>query len=340
MKIDDFRQARGLKVIHLNVRSLTKHFDEICANFLDGKTAVLVLSETWLHKNVASSLIQCDGYYLLRYDRQTLNTAGGVKQGGGLCMYVRDDFQVKLDMSMNISSDELELFMCTISKENQKKIDLIATYRPPSGRLQDALDRLTETFDKIDMCSPNERIILGDLNIDFSKSNAPVRKVTQVMKRLNLTQLIKEFTRVTRSSATTIDVIFSNVGHLSHAGVINSNISDHLPVCLIKKKTREKKTYTWIRGRSYRGLNIENFEHDISQVSREYLLSDPDPNQIWKKLKAHYLSVIDKHCPLKDMKVTLDRPAYLNNEIIQLMKDRDEAYKIARRGKHGSLHGL
>lgn len=40
---------------------------------------------------------------------------------------------------------------------------------------------------------------------------------------------------------------------------------------------------------------------------------------------------MEMHCPLKAMKVPVDRPSYLMDEIVQLMKQRDGAYKLARR---------
>lgn len=78
---------------------------------------------------------------------------------------------------------------------------------------------------------------------------------------------------------------------------------------------------------------MEGFNQDISQIKREDLFSDLDPNIIWKKLRAHCSKVIEKHCPMRGLKVTQDRPAYLNEEILQLMKDRDIAYKVARKEK-------
>lgn len=240
MEVDVFKQISGLKVVHLNARSVLKHFEEISSTFLDGETAIVAISETWLHKNVATSLIHCDGYYLLRNDRRALSGSGSVKTGGGVCMYVRNDLQVTLNMSLNISNEYIELLACTISKEKQKKIDVMVAYRPPSAGLQGALDSLAEALDLAGWDLRGEKIILGDLNIDFAKNDSNVKKVNQVMRKWNLTQHVSQPTRVTKSTATKIDVIFSNVGYVKSVGVLNSNISDHLPIFLIKKKPREE----------------------------------------------------------------------------------------------------
>lgn len=49
--------------------------------------------------------------------------------------------------------------------------------------------------------------------------------------------------------------------------------------------------------------------------------------------------MIEKHCPLRELKVMQNRPEYLHmyTEILQLMKDRDAAYKVARREKTEEL---
>lgn len=72
-------------------------------------------------------------------------------------------------------------------------------------------------------------------------------------------------------------------------------------------------------------------------IDREELFGDPDPNVIWRKLISHYAKIIEKHCPLKDLKVAQERPGYLTYEILGLMKDRDAAYKAARKEKTEAL---
>lgn len=58
-----------MKIVHVNVRSLLPNFDEIKCKFLDGTFDIVALSETWLHKQCSSSLIETNGYHLFRQDR-------------------------------------------------------------------------------------------------------------------------------------------------------------------------------------------------------------------------------------------------------------------------------
>lgn len=63
------KSLKGVKIVHVNIRSLLCHIDELECELLDGSIDVLVLGETWLHRLIADSLITYEGYNLLRFDR-------------------------------------------------------------------------------------------------------------------------------------------------------------------------------------------------------------------------------------------------------------------------------
>ena len=48
-----------------------------------------------------------------------------------------------------------------------------------------------------------------------------------------------------------LDLIFTDVEFICHSGIVDSSISDHQPVYLIKKKERISREYKFITGRSY-----------------------------------------------------------------------------------------
>lgn len=81
-ELDEFWELKGFKILHLNARSLTKHREEIHLNFLDGRTDVVTLTETWLHSNVSNFLVSNPAYKIIRHDRQFQGDKGRVKPGG------------------------------------------------------------------------------------------------------------------------------------------------------------------------------------------------------------------------------------------------------------------
>lgn len=45
--IESISEFKGIKVVHVNVRSLLQHFDDIVINLLNGVFDIVVLSESW-----------------------------------------------------------------------------------------------------------------------------------------------------------------------------------------------------------------------------------------------------------------------------------------------------
>ena len=83
----------------------------------------------------------------------------------------------------------------------------------------------------------NEIYIIGDFNIDYSLKSVKKRyKLSTLESKFNIKQLINDFTRVTHSSSTIIDWIYTDSQVISLSGTLDINISDHLPVFLVRKK--------------------------------------------------------------------------------------------------------
>ena len=55
----------------------------------------------------------------------------------------------------------------------------------------------------------------------------------------NLSRIIKDPTRITNVSSSTIDLIYTNMDHIADSSMIDVAIRDHLLIYLIKKKAIE-----------------------------------------------------------------------------------------------------
>ena len=79
---------------------------------------------------------------------------------------------------------------------------------------------------------------MGDLNCDISKTphDLNTRKLLFLSSLYQLDQLIKKPTRVTRTSATMIDLFFANKPeNILHSGMIHLGISDHSFIYALRK---------------------------------------------------------------------------------------------------------
>ena len=82
--------VKGLKLVHMNVRSLPKKIDQLRILLHNSTIDMLTLSETWLREGLVNNLYDLEGYKLFRCDRLVESQTGGwgvrrkqKKRGGG-----------------------------------------------------------------------------------------------------------------------------------------------------------------------------------------------------------------------------------------------------------------
>ena len=170
-----------------------------------------------------------------------------------------------------------------------------------------------------------EIILLGDLNIDLLRQNAPW---TNMINMYHLRQVITRPTRVTASSESLIDHIYvTDVNNVIEHCVPASACSDHYPVCLtwsrkgVKIPSTGHKTTTY---RSFANFDESNFICDLiaSPLSMVYSLSDPnDAMEFWIKT---FNSIYNKHAPFKTKRVKQKaKPKWLSAELQKAIHLRD-----------------
>ena len=150
----------------------------------------------------------------------------------------------------------------TISPE--MSFTVICVYRPPSS-----INTFNDQLKIVLKCSDfkRETILLGDFNINWD--NKPDRKkLKQLTDNHNLTQVIQGPTRITNTSKTTIDLIFTNISdRISKTFNLLSGLSDH-NLILCSRKVNWKHSTSVIRASSYQ--IITKTEKDLTNALQEY----------------------------------------------------------------------
>lgn len=140
--------------------------------------------KTWLGKSISNSQISLKEFHLFRQDRNT------TKKGGGLCIYAHKCLTIdpNCHSHLNICNNHIELQIIKLILPQTKPILVLNTYRPPSGKVQHALDILNDTLHAL----PNnaEIYLLGDLNIDISQKSS---SLSQKLKLFGKTNKLKQF---------------------------------------------------------------------------------------------------------------------------------------------------
>ena len=322
---DSINHMKGLKLVHINARSLFNKVQEIYNHYQNFD--VIVITETWLNIMVPTSAVMLPQFRLVRQDRYKDEQ----KKGGGICIYVRDTCNIEdIDYVSEVTCD-YEILGIKVKFANIKPCYLFGVYRPPKGKANELFVKLTKTLENLDLIR-NEVYILGDMNIDY-KSKQTIKRfgIKNFESRFNIAQVIDVVTRSTETTATTLDWIYTNSEYISNYGTINHNLSDHFPVFLVKKKKRNKIQKKTVRGRSYLRYDSDVFKEKLGDVDWDNFDNiNGDPDMSWDIFQKNITKVLDEMCPIKNLTVPIQKPKWLNNEILVLMRKRDKTYRVAR----------
>ena len=175
-----------LSALHLNIRSLSKHFDELChlLNSFPFQLDLFACSETWITPQVDISSLQISGYNIIA-DNRTFST------GGGVALYLKSSFEYHLRNDLKIAGVE------NIWVDTQ---DLLigVIYNPPSGSQRDFIDEFENVLHSV-FLSKRKCLILVDFNINTLVKSTIAKEYLNLIHSEGFNPLILEATRVTES---------------------------------------------------------------------------------------------------------------------------------------------
>ncbi len=321
---------KGMVIASLNINGLRGKFDEIQLLMHEMGLHILALNETKLDPSYSKQLTTVAGFQQQRLDR-TCN-------GGGVAIYIRDSIKYKIRDDVPI--DNLELICIEVQPPRAKSFLVVAWYRPPGDPVgsYDKLEKVISFLDKKD----KEIILLGDTNCDLSQHSAeqPIDNNSKHMINLydlfSFTQLIGEPTRVTHTTSTLIDhIATTDARNIVKSGVVEISMSDHFMVyCVRKFEGAVKKDHKIISTRSMKNFNEDRFLSEVAGICWENIFSRTDDINVlvydWTTL---FSCLINKHAPIRHIRVSEKYCPWINAELKQLIRTRDRIKKAAVRQK-------
>ena len=165
------------------------------------------------------------------------------------------------------------------------------------------MDELTDHFKSILPKLINKQMcIIGDFNINLLNfdSDTPTTEFVDNLLSCNFLPCINHPTRISHSSSTIIDNIFTNSTDSDiTCGNILSQISDHLPQFLILKYAKmHNKTKTSSK-RDYSSFNMSSFITDFNSLDITYIEADTDVDNNYKKFFQDINLLLHNHVPIK-----------------------------------------
>lgn len=315
--------GKGLKIAHLNIRSIKNKIDHLRVFLYQNSVDILCLSETWLNSDINDSEILIEGYDFCRIDRKLMEH----DRGGGLICYIKNCIVYK-EVS-NFNADNVESLWVEVKLPHSKPFLVGTVYRPPDANA-DYLSTLDSMFQHYTALY-DDVIILGDFNLDLCK-RLNCTKINNISKHSNLTQLIKDCTRITDTSSTLLDLIFvTNLEKCFSSGVHALGLSDHSLIYLVRKSKKVHTEPRTITSRSFTKFNDKNFVDSVRTVDWDKVTSCSDVNSaltIWNQL---FNNVCNRHAPVKKRRVNGSLPEWINKDYVQLSKDRDYFFSKAHK---------
>ena len=283
---------------------------------------ILGLCETFLDPSIMDQQVAIEGYEFLRKDRMDTRN----KTGGGLILYLKSSLKYKRMHEYEIS--KIETIWAEIELPNAKPFLVCSVYRPPNVQ-SDWIDLFEEEL-CIAQATGLEFILMGDFNIDLNTCTN--NKFINMLQVFDLTQFVREPTRVTQTSSTLIDHVYSShPENILACFVSDISISDHFPVCFSRKinnripKIKHQKTSY----RCFKHFNEVNFLRDLSQDLNMFTSDQQTINADMDRWSSIMVQHLNTHAPIKSKHVKSSRlPDWFSPDIKNMQKLRDKYKRL------------
>jgi len=222
-------------------------------------------------------------------------------------------------------------------------------YRSPTGNFDSFCELLCDNLDVLDI---NIKILVcGDYNVNFDTAESYTNQLLNIHRSFGLTDVVKGPTRITSTSSTRIDNVFTNIAAESmRVSVFNPLLSDHEGIhltCIIETASPREV----VMCRPLTGSGIQKFIELTRQISFDKLHNLQGVNlkceYLLQQLSSNYKesfplkcsSSSSKHNPwysqeLKNKKESLNlfheaANQYGNSKDVQLYRERKLDYRMS-----------
>ena len=294
--------SRGLNIGHLNIQGICgenlNKFSELKVLLTlpeNNNLHILGLSETKLKSHKTTDIFKINGFQTpFRKDNDSIG-------GGGLLVYVKNGINAK--RREDLETQNISCLWLEISPAKSKPFLVGNMYRPPDSRVE-FNDRFEEFIDSL-LNEDKEFILLGDFNKDLLNVDTE-REWGNFTTSLGFTQLVNEPTRVTNTSQTLIDHIYTNTEeNVQCVHAERLCLSDHYGVFCNRKSQSNisKNSHQIITYRSFRNFEENRFLNDLYSVPWEIIEQFDNLDDIVSSWNALLLEVLDRHAPIRHHRI-------------------------------------
>ena len=292
-----------------NCRSINQtKFRELESVAKQNRPDLICLTETWMTEDKVP-LIEMDGYQLFTSNRKN-------RIGGGVAIYTQD--QLNASQVAQFTSATLSTLWLLLKRHNANPLLTGCVYHPPSSNRRDieaTQVHITETIHRL-LCKHKtaQLLLCGDFNrLDTS----PIESLYGLRQLVNFP---------TRESAT-LDLILTDITEYK-APVKLSPLSanDHCVIHL-PGSARHIPKFTWRTKRFVTKEARANIVRDIASESWSNITQCPDLDTKVTNLYSSINTILDRHCPVKRIRVKKEYMAWQTPLMIKLRNAKNRAYR-------------
>ena len=321
-------QGYPFSLCHLNIRRMPanlQHFERYLES-LHFEFSCIGLTETWL-RDENCNLYCLNGYTLVEKHRV-------LRKGGGVGLLVKDAIPFQTRDDLTSTDDDFESVFIEIDKTTLNKcrnVVIGVIYRPPNSDIVTFNDSLAVVLEKL----KNENKIcylLGDYNIDLLnyERHIATSEFIELMHSYCFISLINRPTRITNTSATLIDNIFTNDINLinSFQAILVADISDHFPIVFVDCDVKLQDNEDYIIRRNMSERNKISFRNAIANLDWDEMYHETDTQSAFSLFHSTFLKLYNVHFPKQKLKMKYNtRKMWLSQELKDAIKIKNKLYK-------------
>nr|XP_027221625.1 uncharacterized protein LOC113813764 [Penaeus vannamei] len=258
------------------------------------------------------------------------SNAKSIKKSGGVSLYVHERLNSVLRTDLTYSENAIESVFAEI-KTPTKNVLVGEIYRRPKSNIHSFMEKLSDILTTA--CSENKLCILaGDFNLDLLTCSTTMQEFVGLLNSKLFFCVTTKPTRVTATSATILDHIWTNeINRSKTNGIIYSDITDHFPIfSYISLNNNLKSSETKvIEYREFSPANIDKLREQLSQVSWDLVYSALNPEVAYENFETIISASFNKFLPLKSKIIKnkhINKP-YINRELKNLINYKNKVQR-------------
>lgn len=306
------RQGDILNIIHINIRSIHKNFNEFITLLANSGAEfdLIILTECWL--GISTIVPTLKGY--LSHQIQTPRN-----QNDGVVLYYKENTECFITERPLCDGSCL---VYTIGNE----IAIVSIYRSPANNntesFRDSLELVLS-----DLKSYNTISLIGDVNIDI-KDNNKDKNSEEYLTLMATHGLLPAHTFPTHDN-NCLDHIFLKTNKFSSNFVIDAHVTDHSPIVLCLECSKHK---AFKPPKTRLHMNYEAIQTEIEKCDFSPIYTSTDVNTATNFFISMLSSIVKKHTSTVKIsrKKELIKP-WMTPGLLRCLRNRDTMHRKVKK---------